>query len=117
MHQFLGGAFLFALDTSSYTTTQFFSYTMATQQKLATRWIHGYTIRKPTISAPHTMFTKNFSEFLGPAVNPYVTGSSPVITSGYNDSFEYFTGGNCTVVDMSKVVEYKLQNERGRHTR
>ena len=41
----------------------------------------------------------------------------PVIASGYNDSFEYFTGGNCTVVDMSKIVQYKLQNERGRHTR
>lgn len=41
----------------------------------------------------------------------------PVIASGYNDSFEYFTGGNCTVVDLSKVVQYKLQNERGRHTR
>lgn len=39
------------------------------------------------------------------------------ITSGYNDSFEYFTGGNCTVVDLSKVVQYKLQNERDRHTR
>ena len=41
----------------------------------------------------------------------------PVIASGYNDSFEYFTGGGCTVVDLSKVVQYKLQNERGRHTR
>lgn len=41
----------------------------------------------------------------------------PVIASGYNDSFEYFTGGNCTVVDMSKIVQHKLQNERGRHTR
>lgn len=72
MHQFLGGAFLFALDTSSYTTTQFFSYTMATQQKLATRWIHGYTMRNPTISAPYTMSMKKFSTILGPAVNPYV---------------------------------------------
>jgi len=42
---------------------------MATQQKLATRWIHGYTIRKRLISGAHTMFTKNFSEFFGPAVN------------------------------------------------
>lgn len=41
----------------------------------------------------------------------------PVIASGYNDSFEYFTGGSCTIVDLSKVVQYKLQNERGRHTR
>lgn len=41
----------------------------------------------------------------------------PVIASGYNDSFEYYDGGECTVVDLSKVVQYKLQNERGRHTR
>ena len=56
--------FLYALDTSSYTTTQFFCYTMATQQKLATRRIHGYTIRKRLISGSHTMFIKNFSEIL-----------------------------------------------------
>ena len=42
--------FLYALDTYSYTTTQFFCYTMATQQKLATRWIQGYTIRKRLVS-------------------------------------------------------------------
>ena len=42
---------------------------------------------------------------------------NPVIASGYNDSFEYFTGGNCTVIDLSKVVQYKLQNETRRHTR
>lgn len=41
----------------------------------------------------------------------------PVIASGYNDVFGYFTGGECTVVDLSKIVYYKLQNERGRHTR
>lgn len=41
----------------------------------------------------------------------------PVIASGYNDSFEYFTGDGCIVVDMSKIVQHKLQNEIGRHTR
>ena len=42
---------------------------------------------------------------------------NPVIASGYNDSFEYFTGGACTVVDLSKIVQYKLQKETHRHTR
>lgn len=41
----------------------------------------------------------------------------PVIASGYNDTFNYFTGENCTVIDMSKIVQHKLQNERERHTR
>ena len=41
----------------------------------------------------------------------------PVIASGYNDCFEYFTGNDCVVVDMSKIVQHKLQNENGRHTR
>lgn len=41
----------------------------------------------------------------------------PVIGSGYNESFEYFTGGSCIVIDISKIIQYKLQNERGRHTR
>lgn len=41
----------------------------------------------------------------------------PVIASGYNDSFEYFAGETCIVVDMSKIVQHKLQNEIGRHTR
>jgi len=65
--------FLYALDTYRYTTTQFFLYTIATQQKLATRWIHGYTIRKRLISGTHTIFIKNFYEILRAAVNPYVT--------------------------------------------
>ena len=63
---------MFALDTSSYTTTQFFSYTLATQQKFATRWIHGYTIRKRLISASYTMFIKIFYKILRAAVNMYV---------------------------------------------
>lgn len=83
MHQFLGGAFLFALDTSSYTTTQFFSYTLATQQKFATRWIHGYTIRKRLISGSYTMFIKIFSEFFGPAVNPYVSWADGVVSGAF----------------------------------
>lgn len=41
----------------------------------------------------------------------------PVIASGYNDSFNYFEGGECTVVDLSKIVAFKLQNETRRHTR
>ena len=42
---------------------------------------------------------------------------NPVIASGYNDSFEYFTGGNCVIIDLAKIVQHKLQNEVGRHTR
>lgn len=32
----------------------------------------------------------------------------PVIASGYNERFSYYSGGNCTVVDIAKVVEYNL---------
>ena len=41
----------------------------------------------------------------------------PVIASGYDESFKYFDGDNCTVVDMSKIVYHKLQNEAKRNTR
>ncbi len=41
----------------------------------------------------------------------------PVIASGYNDRFDYFDGGSCTVVDIPKIIQYKLQFEQGRHTR
>ncbi|MBQ6110570.1 MAG: hypothetical protein IJL05_04270 [Alphaproteobacteria bacterium] len=41
----------------------------------------------------------------------------PVIASGYDESFKYFDGDDCTVVDMSKIVYYKLENEAKRHTR
>lgn len=39
-----------------------------------------------------------------------------VIASGYNDSFAYFNGGQCTVIDMANLVATKLQ-QKGRHTR
>lgn len=57
--------------------------------------------------------------FVDPAGKVFVPDDrgQPVIASGYNDSFEYFRGGDCTVIDMSKIVQYKLQNEIGRHTR
>ena len=32
----------------------------------------------------------------------------PVIASGYNERFSYFCGGECTVVDIARVVEHKL---------
>ena len=32
----------------------------------------------------------------------------PVIASGYNERFSYFNGGECTVVDIARVVEHKL---------
>lgn len=32
----------------------------------------------------------------------------PVIASGYNERFSYFSGGSCTVVDIAKVVEHNL---------
>lgn len=32
----------------------------------------------------------------------------PVIASGYNERFSYFDGGNCTVIDVARVVEHKL---------
>ncbi len=41
----------------------------------------------------------------------------PVVASGYNDRFGYFDGGSCTVVDIPKIIQYKLQVEQGRHTR
>ena len=68
---------LYVFGTCSYTIVQFFCYTGATQQKFATRWIHGYTICKLLISASYTMFIKIFYEILRAAVNPYVAGSSP----------------------------------------
>ena len=41
----------------------------------------------------------------------------PVIASGYNDRFTYYTGDeNCMVVDLSKIVYFKLE-ERGRNSR
>ncbi len=41
----------------------------------------------------------------------------PVIASGYNDKFSYFEDAPCIVVDIPKIIQYKLQNEVGRHTR
>jgi hypothetical protein len=39
----------------------------------------------------------------------------PVVASGYNERFSYFDGGECTVVDIARVVEHKLaQTGRGR---
>ena len=38
----------------------------------------------------------------------------PVIASGYDDKFSYYTGGECKVVDLSKLVYYKLEKEAHR---
>lgn len=32
----------------------------------------------------------------------------PVVVSGYNERFSYFEGGECTVIDIARVVEYNL---------
>ena len=32
----------------------------------------------------------------------------PVIASGYNERFSYYDGGECTVVDIARVVEHNL---------
>lgn len=32
----------------------------------------------------------------------------PVVASGYNEHFFYFDGGECTVIDIARVVEYNL---------
>lgn len=42
----------------------------------------------------------------------------PVIASDDADQlFEYFDWSRCTLIDVPKIVEYKLQNEVQRHTR
>ncbi len=38
----------------------------------------------------------------------------PVIASGYDDKFSYYTGGDCKVLDVSKLVYYKLEKEAHR---
>lgn len=57
--------------------------------------------------------------FVDPSGKVFVPDAhgKPVIASGYSDSFEYFSGENCTVVDLSKIITYKLQNETQRHRR
>ncbi len=55
-----------------------------------------------------------FVDGTGKTFVPDATGK-PVIASGYNERFSYFDGGECTVVDIARVVEHKLvQTGRGR---
>ena len=42
----------------------------------------------------------------------------PVVASDDSDQlFKYFDWSRCTVIDVPKIVEYKLQNDVQRHVR
>lgn len=48
-----------------------------------------------------------FVDGMGTVFVPHAAGK-PVIASGYNERFSYFSGGECTVIDIARVVEHNL---------
>ena len=48
-----------------------------------------------------------FVDGMGTVFVPHAAGK-PVIASGYNERFSYFSGGECTVIDIDRVVEHNV---------